>query len=105
MRSIGPAVTREQSPAFLRNSNGRLDFPGKSKTYKFTKTRKKRTQAKNRRKSSNHKKKNKKGKEQKKKHRINQKTRLKMAINTYLSIITPNFNGTCAPHLKTQSGR
>ena len=76
----------------------------KSKTYKFTKTRKKRTQAKNRRKSSNHKKKNKKGKEQKKKHRINQKTRLKMAINTYLSIITPNFNGTCAPHLKTQSG-
>ena len=24
MRSIGPAVTREQSPAFLRNSNGRL---------------------------------------------------------------------------------
>ena len=31
MRSIGPAVTREQSPAFLRNSNGRLDFPGPSK--------------------------------------------------------------------------
>src|SRR5574337_1346694 len=28
MRSIGPAVTREQSPACLRNSNGRLDFPG-----------------------------------------------------------------------------
>src|SRR5574337_1201488 len=28
MRSIGSAVTREQSPAFLRNSNGRLDFPG-----------------------------------------------------------------------------
>src|SRR5574337_618957 len=28
MRSIGPAVTREQSPAFLRNSDGRLDFPG-----------------------------------------------------------------------------
>ena len=28
VRSIGPAVTREQSPAFLRNSNGRLDFPG-----------------------------------------------------------------------------
>src|SRR5574337_1356387 len=28
MRSIGPAVTREKSPAFLRNSNGRLDFPG-----------------------------------------------------------------------------
>src|SRR5574337_724437 len=28
MRSIGPEVTREQSPAFLRNSNGRLDFPG-----------------------------------------------------------------------------
>ena len=25
MRSIGPAVTREQCPAFLRNSNGRLD--------------------------------------------------------------------------------
>ena len=28
MRSIGPAVTREQSPAVLRNSNGRLDLPG-----------------------------------------------------------------------------
>src|SRR5574340_261254 len=28
VRSIGPAVTREQSPAFLRNSNGRLDLPG-----------------------------------------------------------------------------
>ena len=28
MTSIGPAVTREQSPAFLRNSNGRLDLPG-----------------------------------------------------------------------------
>ena len=26
--SVGPAVTREQSPAFLRNSNGRLDLPG-----------------------------------------------------------------------------
>ena len=26
--SIGPAVTREQSPAFLRNSNGILDLPG-----------------------------------------------------------------------------
>ena len=25
---IGPAVTREQSPAFLRNSPGRLDLPG-----------------------------------------------------------------------------
>src|SRR5574340_2062 len=31
MRSIGPAVTREQSPAFLRNSNGRLDLPGQHK--------------------------------------------------------------------------
>src|SRR5574337_1256116 len=31
MRSIGPGVTREQSPAFLRNSNGRLDFPGPTK--------------------------------------------------------------------------
>ena len=28
MRSIGPAVTREQCPAFLRNSSGRLDLPG-----------------------------------------------------------------------------
>src|SRR5574340_1533811 len=28
MRSIGPAVTREQCPALLRNSNGRLDLPG-----------------------------------------------------------------------------
>src|SRR5574342_344334 len=31
MRSIGPAVTREQSPAFLPNSNGRLDFLGQPK--------------------------------------------------------------------------
>ena len=31
MRSIGPAVTREQCPAFLRNSNGRLDFLGQHK--------------------------------------------------------------------------
>ena len=28
VESIGPAVTREQSPAFFRNSNGRLDLPG-----------------------------------------------------------------------------
>ena len=28
MRSIGPAVTREQCPAFLRNSSGRLALPG-----------------------------------------------------------------------------
>ena len=28
MTSIGPAVTREQCPAFLRNSSGRLDLPG-----------------------------------------------------------------------------
>ena len=28
LRSIGPAVTREQCPAFLRNSNGRVDLPG-----------------------------------------------------------------------------
>ena len=28
MRSICPAVTREQFPALPRNSNGRLDFPG-----------------------------------------------------------------------------
>src|SRR5574341_2176246 len=28
MRSIGPLLTREQSPAFVRNSNGRLDLPG-----------------------------------------------------------------------------
>src|SRR5574337_492826 len=27
-RLVGHAVTREQSPAFLRNSNGRLDLPG-----------------------------------------------------------------------------
>src|SRR5574341_1326199 len=31
MRSIGPAVTREQCPAFLRNSNGRLDLLGQHK--------------------------------------------------------------------------
>ena len=28
LNAIGPAVTQEQSPAFLRNTNGRLDFPG-----------------------------------------------------------------------------
>src|SRR5574337_123893 len=33
MRSIGPAVTREQSPAFLRNSNGRLHFLGQHKRH------------------------------------------------------------------------
>src|SRR5574340_1130296 len=35
MRSIGPAVTREQSPAFLRNSNGRLDLPGPTQEASF----------------------------------------------------------------------
>ena len=33
----------------------------------------------------------------KKKYKINGKTRLKMAINTYLSIITLNVNGINAP--------
>ena len=33
----------------------------------------------------------------KEKHRINWKTRFKMAINTYLSIITLNVNGLNAP--------
>ena len=40
----------------------------------------------------------------KKKHRINWKTRFKMAINTYISIITLNVNGLNAP-IKRQSGR
>ena len=33
----------------------------------------------------------------KKKHRVNWKTRFKMAINTYLSIITLNVNGMNIP--------
>src|SRR5574340_834524 len=33
MRSIGPAVTPEQCPAFLRNSSGRLDLPGPTKRH------------------------------------------------------------------------
>ena len=45
-------------------------------------------------KSSNHRKKN---KGTKKKHRINWKTRFKMAINTYASIIILNVNGLNAP--------
>ena len=64
----------------------------------FTKTQKKGTQAYYKRKSSNHKgksKKNKKG--TKKTSKINWKTRFKMAINTYLSIITLNVNGLNAP--------
>jgi len=36
-------------------------------------------------------------KERKEKHRINWKTRFKMEINTYLSIITLNVNGLNAP--------
>ena len=40
----------------------------------------------------------------KKKPRINWKTRLKMAINTYVSIIILNVNGLSTP-IKTQSGR
>ena len=40
---------------------------------------------------------NQKRKEEKKKHRINWKTRFKMAINTYLSIITLNVNGMNIP--------
>ena len=40
----------------------------------------------------------------KEKHRINWKTRFKMAINAYLSIITLNINGLKAP-IKRQSGR
>ena len=39
-----------------------------------------------------------------KRNRINWKTRFKMAINMYLSIITLNVNGLNAP-IKTQSGR
>ena len=40
----------------------------------------------------------------KKKYKINWKTMFKMAINTYLSIITLNVNGLNAP-IKRQSGR
>ena len=40
---------------------------------------------------------NKKKKRRKEKHRINWKTRFKMAINTYLSIITLNVSGLNAP--------
>ena len=58
----------------------------------LTKTQKKRTQAQNKRKSSNQKK-----KRTKEKHRINWKIRFKMAINTYLSIITLNVNRLNAP--------
>ena len=36
-------------------------------------------------------------KKRKEKHRINWKTRFKMGINTYLSIITLNVNGPNAP--------
>ena len=39
----------------------------------------------------------KKDKGRKDKHRVNWKTRFKMAINTYLSIITLNVNGLNAP--------
>ena len=70
----------------------------KSKKYNiFTKTQKKRTQAYYKRKPSNHKRKNKKKKKKYKinwkKYKINWKTRFKMAINTFLSIITLNVNG------------
>ena len=41
----------------------------------------------------------------KEKHRINWKKRLKMTINTYLSIITLNVNVTECFSQKTQSGR
>ena len=61
----------------------------------------KRREHKHKIKSSNHKRK-KKG--TKKKHRINWKTRFKMTINTYVSIITLNVNGLNAP-IKRQSGR
>ena len=36
-------------------------------------------------------------KERKEKHRTNWKTKFKMALNTYLSIITLNVNGLNAP--------
>src|SRR5574337_2104878 len=36
MRSIGPAVPREQSPAFLRNANGRLGLPGPTQGEKLS---------------------------------------------------------------------
>ena len=58
----------------------------------FTKTKKKRHKHKIK---GNHPTTKKKG--TKEKHRINWKTRFKMAINTYLSIITLNVNGLNAP--------
>ena len=39
----------------------------------------------------------KQNKGRKEKHRINWKTRFKMGINTYLSVITLNVNGMNAP--------
>ena len=48
------------------------------------------------RKSSNHNKKNKK-KMTRKKYKMNGKTRFKMVINTYQSVITINVNGLNAP--------
>ena len=52
----------------------------------------------------NHQTKKKKKKGMKEKHRINWKSRSKMAIDKYLSIITWNVNGLNAP-VKRQSGR
>ena len=43
-------------------------------------------------------------KEKKKKHRINWKTRVTMAINTYLSIIILNVNGLNAPIKRHRMG-
>ena len=58
----------------------------------FINTKKKRTQGYNKRKSSNQKKKG-----TKKKQRINGKTRFKLAINKYLSIINLNVNKLYTP--------
>ena len=48
-------------------------------------------------KSSNHKRKNKKKKGTEKKYKFNWKTRFKIVINTYISVITLNVNGLNDP--------
>ena len=84
----------------------------KSKTYnRFTNTEKKGTQAYNKRKTTSYKRKNKKKKRTKKNYKKNWKTRIRMAISTYLSIITLNVNvlnasikDRVADWIKKQSG-
>ena len=71
----------------------------KSKTdNRFTKTKRRDHKHNIKANHKNHKRKNKKKKkETKRKYKINEKTQFKMAINTYLSIITLKVNGLNAP--------